>query len=55
VSNCSQGVRASVGPSVCADAAAGFKEGFQARGRGFKILPDGERLLGQRMLMHVLD
>ena len=53
--NYRQSVRASVGPFVSADAVTGFKEGFPARGRGTINFYDGERLLGQCVLMHVLD
>ena len=51
VGNCSQGVRASVSPDVGVDAVTCFKEGFQARSRGSVKLDDGERLLGQRVLL----
>ena len=53
--NCRQGARASVGTSVRVDAVTGFKEGFQALGRGSIKLFDGERLLGQCVLIYVLD
>ena len=52
--NCRQGVRASVGPSVSSDLVAGFKEGFESRGRASMELYDGERLFGQRVLLCLL-
>jgi len=55
VGDFSQGVRASVIPRVGADAVTCFKEGFQALGRGSIKLYDGERLLGQRVLLYALD
>ena len=56
VGNCNLGVRASVDPSVSADTVTDFKKGFQARGRGsINLYDDGERLMGQRVLMYVLD
>jgi hypothetical protein len=55
VGNCSQGFGASVGTSVYADAVTSFNEGFQARGRGFIKVCDSERLMGQRVLIYVLE
>ena len=52
---CRQGVRASVGPNVSADVVAGFKKAFKARGRANIKVYDGERVLGQRVLLYVLD
>ena len=55
MSSINQGVRARVRPREGADVVTCFREGFQARGRGSIKFYDGQMMLGQCVLMHVLD
>jgi hypothetical protein len=55
VSNINKGVRASVRLRECADVVTCFTECFQDRGRGSIKIYDGKRMLGQYVLMRVLD